>query len=479
MNTKSIPLVNAYCDDVLASHDAVALAQLIDKKEISPQETISAAIERAKKVNPHLNAITEEMYSDAVERMPSSGLMYGVPSFIKDNEAVKGFPTLHGSAALKNTPAEHSSDFFRQFESLGLATIGKSTLPEFGLTATTESTFLGETKNPWNTAFSSGGSSGGSAALVAAGVVPIAHGNDGGGSIRIPAACCGLVGLKPTRGRLRPMEGTDLLPINLVNQGVLTRTVRDTATFLYGAELHHANPDLPPIGHVQGEGKKPLKIAFFINGPEHVLTDSDCGHAVRKAASLCESLGHDVEEIPFPFDHNLGDDFLIYWSMLAFGIHYASKQVVGQAVDKSKLEPFTKAMSRYYLTQCYKTPGAIRRLKQFQATYQHFFDNVDVILSPVLGHPPPKLSYLVSKDINLENTLERLRRFVPFTGIQNVSGGPAVSLPVGMSQTGLPVGVQFASAPGNDKTLLELAFGLEQTGAFLAGDDKINKVVGF
>ncbi|WP_161569553.1 amidase [Veronia nyctiphanis] len=467
-NLPERPAVNAFCNDVLSDLDAVDIAAHIQRGEFSINEVLNASIKRIENVNPTLNALARETYELARTQSQSlpDGLMKGVPSLIKDNENVIGLPTLHGSAAFDEKPATRSSDFVKQFDSLGLMTLGKTTLPEFGLTATTESTHLPPTVNPWNTKFSCGGSSGGSAALVAAGAVPIAHGNDGGGSIRIPASCCGLIGLKPTRGRLHNIQGSEAMPINIVNQGVLTRTVRDTATFLYGAEKYCRNHELPALGHVDSPNDNKLRIGFFINGPEHILTDSDCASAVLKAVKHCESLGHIVEEIPFPFDSKLGDDFLVYWSLLAFSLHVASKHVVGQAAKKDKLEPLTKQMSRNYLTQAYKTPFSISRLKHFAHTYEKVFKDYDVIVSPVLGHPPPKIGYLVGEDISLNSAIERLRRYVPFTAIQNISGAPAISLPIAMSQTGLPIGVQFAASYGNDKSLIELAYALEASEAF-------------
>lgn len=261
--------LNAFCDDALGDLDAVGVADRIKRKEITPDEAVEAAINRAQAVNPSLNAISTEMYAYAkrMAKKPYPGEFSGVPTFIKDNDDVEGFPTTHGSRAVAGVPAKRSSKFVDQFHSLGLVCLGKTTMPEFGLTGTTESSAHGATRNPWNLDHSTGGSSGGSAAMVAAGVVPLAHGNDGGGSTRIPAACCGLVGLKPTRGRLVNVEGSHLLPVNLVHQGVLTRSVRDTAVFYAGAEKHFRNKDLPDIGLVNGPNSRRLRIGFFYRWP--------------------------------------------------------------------------------------------------------------------------------------------------------------------------------------------------------------------
>ncbi|MCG8312119.1 MAG: amidase [Pseudomonadales bacterium] len=454
--------INAYCDDALSDLDAVGVAERIAKKEISATEAVKAAIARANKVNPALNALSREMYDYALGRAktPYQGEFSGVPTFIKDNDDVAGFATTHGSKALSSKPAVRSSKFVDQFHSLGLVCLGKTTMPEFGLTGTTESSAHGPTRNPWNLDHSTGGSSGGSAALVAAGVVPIAHGNDGGGSTRIPAACCGLVGLKPTRGRLVNVEGSELLPVNVVHQGVLTRSVRDTAVFYAGAEKHYCNPELPDLGLVTSPGKKRLRIGFFTDGPDHILSDSDAVGSVHTAAKLCQALGHHVEEIPFPFQAELGDDFLLYWGLLAFVFNNFGGALFKQSVDRKQLEPFTKGLSKFFMKNCWKTPVALKRLRGFQDTYEKVFANIDVMLSPVLGHPPPKIGFL-GPDVAFESTMERLRRFVPFTIIQNVSGAPAIALPIGMSQRHVPVGVQFSAPFGQDQRLLELAFELE------------------
>lgn len=455
--------IHAFCDDALGNLDAVGVAESIRSGDISAQEAIEAAIARAEKVNPALNALSLEMFAHAREQAanPWQGELAGVPTFIKDNDDVEGFPTTHGSRALALHPAKRSSKFVDQFHSLGLIPLGKTTMPEFGLTGTTESNTHGATRNPWNIKHSTGGSSGGSAAMVAAGVVPIAHGNDGGGSTRIPAACCGLVGLKPTRGRLVNVEGSHLLPVNLVHQGVLTRSVRDTAVFYAGAEKHYRNKELPDIGLVNGPAKQRLRIGFFTDGPEHYLSDSDSVSAVHEAARLCVELGHQVEEIAFPYDTALGEDFLLYWAMLAFMFHRFGSSVYGKPMKRRDLEPLTLGLSKYFSRNMYKMPMALKRLRAFKAIYEKAFAGYDVMLSPVLGHPPPQIGYL-GPNVRFDSTMERLRRFVPFTAVQNVSGGPGIALPIGVSRRGVPVGVQFYAPFGEDRRLLELAFELEQ-----------------
>ena len=322
-------LINAYCDDVLGTKDGVELAALIAAGAIQSSEAIEAAIARAQRVNPTLNAIATETFEQARNQHNElgTGLLAGVPSFIKDTDHVKGAPTLMGTRAVPEKPADFSSNFVEQFLSVGLVSLGKSTLPEFGLTATTESLATGSTHNPWNINYSTGGSSGGSAALVAAGVVPLAHGNDGGGSIRIPAACCGLVGLKPSRSRLADTDRSKKMPINIVCHGVISRSVRDTAAFYASVEEHNRNSDLPGIGLVQHPGKERLRIGLFTDTPYTTPSHADSVAVAVNAGKLCENLGHNVETISCPFKAQVIDDFLIYWGMVAFFIHHFGKKL--------------------------------------------------------------------------------------------------------------------------------------------------------
>ena len=459
--------INAFCDDALGNLDATGVAHRIRSKEISPSEAIEAAISRAEKVNPSINAIATKMFAQArsMANTPYEGEFSGVPTFVKDNDDVEGVPTSHGTLALKPTPAKRSSKFVGQLHSLGLICLGKTTMPEFGLTGTTESSAFGATRNPWNLSHSTGGSSGGSAALVAAGVVPLAHGNDGGGSTRIPAACCGLVGLKPTLGRLVNMEGSHLLPINLAHQGVLTRSVRDTAGFYSSAERIFQNKKLPALGLVTGPARERLRIGFFIHGPEHYRSDSDTVSAVQHAAKLCQNLGHEVTEIAYPFKPALADDFLLYWAMLAFSFNNFGRSIYRSRINKNKLERLTVGLSKHFQKNIYKMPMALKRLRSFKHEYEHAFDSFDVMLSPVTGHPPPEIGYL-GPDISFTSSMERLRHFVPFTAVQNISGGPGISLPIGISRANVPIGVQFSAPFGLDKRLLELAFELEEAHPF-------------
>ena len=456
-------VISAYCDDVMGTRDGVGLAALIAAGEIQAYEVVDAAIDRARKVNPALNAIVTETFEQAryQQKMPATGLLAGVPSFIKDNEDVEGVPTLIGTRALPNRPADASSRFVKQFLSAGLVSLGKTTLPEFGLTATTESLVTGSTHNPWNIDYSTGGSSGGSAALVAAGVVPLAHGNDGGGSIRIPAACCGLVGLKPSRGRLPDVEGTEKMLIHIICNGLISRSVRDTAAFYAAIEENYRNLDLPEIGLVQHPGKDRLRIGLFTDPPHDVSSHADSIEVTVKTGKLCEDLGHHVEAIACPFEAQIMEDFILYWGMLAFFIQYFGKKMLDTGFEKRKLEIWTLGLSRFFSKKFLKAPFAIRRLKKFSNRYEKIFEDYDILLSPTLAHAPPKIGYM-GPEVSFETHFERIRQYVAFTPLQNITGAPAISLPMGFSKKGLPIGCQFAAAFGQEKRLLELAFEMEE-----------------
>ncbi len=449
------PAFSAYPDDALGTHDAVSLIAAMRSGSVSPAEVLAAALDRAHAADARLNAVAAWLPVPTT----ASGPFAGVPSFIKDNEDLAGLPTRQGSRAVPPTPVVRSSAFVDQYARLGFSMLGKSAMPEFGLTATTEPLLGGPTRNPWNPEHSSGGSSGGAAALVAAGVTPIAHANDGGGSIRIPASCCGLVGLKPSRGRLVSRQGLDRLPVAISTQGVLTRTVRDTALFY--AEVERLRCALPPIGHVTGSRGRRRRIAVLFEGMPGLTVTSQVREAVARAARACEGRGHVVEVIDYPFDEQFGHDFLRYWAFLAFAIEHGGRSLYGPGFDRRLLEPLTLGLSGFFRSVAATLPATVLRLRRFEHAYAQVMARYDVLLSPVLSHPAPPIGHLAA-DLDFETHLIRLLRYVPFTAIQNVSGAPAISLPLGVSADGLPIGVQAAAAFGREATLLELAYELEE-----------------
>jgi amidase len=452
--------VHAFTDDALADHDAVAIADLIRKGEVSAREVADAAIARAEKVEPALNAVVYEEY-DRFEPSTVDGLLAGVPTYVKDNTDVRGMPTNHGTAAYVGKPAAKDGPFARQYRSSGMTVLGKSRLPEFGLNASTEFADAEPTHNPWNPEYSPGASSGGSAALVASGVVPIAHANDGGGSIRIPAACCGLIGLKPSRGRHVDADQARSMPINLVSEGVVTRSVRDTATFFAAIERDWRNTALPPVGLVEGPANRRLRVGVLTASLGGVAADDDTAATVAETAARLEKMGHDVSPAELPVGEDFVEDFVNYWGLLAFFASALGKRALDKEFDSNKLDGFTKGLRDTYRRHFYRTPITIFRLSRVKNAYADMLSKHDVVLSPVLAHAPPKLGVL-SPNVPFDELLTRLRHYVAYTPLNNVAGTPAISLPTGATSAGMPIGVQISAAYGDERTLLELAFALEQ-----------------
>ncbi|ULQ45538.1 amidase [Flagellatimonas centrodinii] len=460
---------HAFRDDALGDDDAVGLAARIASGEISAAEACEAAIARAEGMAA-LNAIAHPDFEGArrVATRPVQGVFAGVPTFIKDNVDVAGLPTGHGSAAVTPRPAKGDGPYVRQYRAQGFVNLGKSRLPEFGFNAATEfADGTPPTRNPWAPDYSPGASSGGAAALVASGVVPIAHANDGGGSIRIPAACCGLVGLKPTRGRHVDDTAARGLPINIISEGVVTRSVRDTAHFLAGMERTWRHRKLPPVGLVEGPGRAGLRIAMVIDSITGTATDGPTRAAVEHSARLLADQGHHIEAIAAPVPDSFPDDFTLYWGFLAFMLSRFGRQVLAPGFDARRIDPLSRGLAEHFARHKWRFPGTLLRLRRARAQYAETFRQrrFDVVLSPVLAHTPPRIGYLTPAQ-PFESLIERLRRYVAFTPLNNVAGSPAISLPMGWSAEGVPIGIQLQGAHGAERTLLELAYGLEAAQPF-------------
>lgn len=470
MTAQELPLsVHAFRNDILAHHDATALAELIRSGAVSVQEVVDAALARAGQVEPFINGIAASGFDlgrDIARQGRTAsgqvldGFFAGVPTFIKDNTNIQGLPTGHGSAAITPSPARRTSPYALQMLAQGFVCLGKSTLPEFGFNATTEPAHGQPTRNPWNLAYSSGASSGGSAALVAAGVVPLAHANDGGGSIRIPAACCGLVGLKPSRGRLVDNDAVKALPVNIVSDGVMTRSVRDTANFYAEAESWFHNPGLPRIGKVEGPGNRALKIGLVVDSINGHRTDNDTRNTVEATARQLEKLGHHIVPMAVPVAPSFPGDFALYWAMLAFGVEANGRRLMDPTFDKTRVDGLTHGLDRMFRKQFYRLPGALWRLHRSHHDYAKAMTGFDALLSPVLGHTTPEIGYL-SPDLDFDTLFARLNRYVGFTPLANATGAPALSLPMGRTDHNLPIAVQLMARHGDECSLLELAFALE------------------
>lgn len=454
--------VHAFTDDALAEHDAVGLANLIRRGELGVEEVEAAAIARLQRVAPTLNAMAHTAYDSPRRSTRPDAPFFGVPTVVKDNTDIAGMPTNHGTDAFVARPARADGRYATQFLSAGVTVLGKSRLPEFGLNATTEFRVAPPTRNPWNTGFSVGASSGGSAALVAAGAVPLAHANDGGGSIRIPAAAAGLIGLKPSRHRQIDGEVARTLPLKIISEGVVTRSVRDTAAFVAAMERHWRDPRLPPVGHVEGPARRRLRVGLLLESVTDAVVDAPTRAAVERSARLLEEQGHTVEVLDVPADSRFGDDFVVYWGLLAAMGGDLGRLAFDRSFDARRLDGLTQGLRRSFHRGGFAhTPAALRRLRRSAAQYAAVFDDFQVVLSPVVAHVTPELGYL-SPNVPYDELIQRLRRHVAFTPLQNVAGAPAISLPMGMTETGLPIGVQLSGAYGDERTLLELAFALEE-----------------
>ncbi len=459
-------VVNTFTSDALGVLDAVGVAEAIATKKVSLAEVTEAAIQRVATAQRELSALVLTTYTDArlFARQAPRGPLHGVPVLLKDTDDLRGYPTQFGTGAFRAPKAKQHSAFIKQFFSTGVNCLGKTTMPEFGLLCSAENERWVVTRNPWNTAYMPGGSSSGSAAMVAGGAVPMATANDGAGSIRIPAACCGLVGLKPSRGRLESMAGADLMPVPIVHQGVLTRSVRDTAAFYAAAEAYYRNRRLPPIGHVKNPGRARLRIVWFDNPlpgrAGHI--DEDTYRVQEQTARLLESLGHRVERIAVPLDiEEMTWHFLNYYGMMAYVVSDWGRWVFGAKVNKAQLETFTLGLARRFRRNVFEMPKSMLVLRKAVADATALFaDRCDVLMTPVGAYKTPRIGHF-APDLAYEEICDRAATYASYTGLQNITGAPAISLPLGTDSDGMPVGVQFTAAMGKDARLLELAYELE------------------
>jgi amidase len=454
--------VHAFGDDALGELDAIGLADALRAGSVGRAEVIEAAIARTEAVDPALNGLAYAAFDQAraaASAAPAKGFFSGVPTFVKDNVDVAGQPTMRGTDAWIPQNAGADGEFTRLFLATGPTSVGKTQMSEFGFSASAEHPRLGPVRNPWDTDHTAGASSSGSGAFVAAGVVPIAHANDGGGSIRIPAACNGLVGLKPSRGRLPLDPELRRMPVGIVANGVLTRSVRDTAAFYREAERVWRNPKLAPVGDVTRPGRQRLTIAVVTRS---VLRE--CASEVReltlKSAALLEELGHRVEHVDPPVPPSFVDDFVLYWGFLALTQVRAGRRLFGDTFDRTRLDALTLGLDRHTSRNFHRLPLAIVRLRRLRRRTAEFFRQYDAVLTPTLADETPRIGYLAPTDYR--RVMDRLIDWVAFTPLQNVTGEPAISLPLTQSADGMPVGMMLSADIGQESLLLELAYELEE-----------------
>jgi amidase len=464
--------------DVLGDLDATGLAELVRLGEVHPTELVDAAIDRIEKLDPELNAVIHPRFdaarAEAAGPLPD-GPFRGVPFLLKDIHAYSaGDPYHEGMRFLRDAGWRTSSDAYvtARYRAAGLVFVGRTNVPELGLVPTTEPEAHGPTRNPWDPTRSPGGSSGGSAAAVAAGLVPAAHGNDGGGSIRIPASACGLVGLKPSRGRIS--LGPDCYYSGLLNvEGTLTRSVRDTAALLDVAAGEMpgdpivAPPPLRPFAAEVGAPPGRLRVGLLTQVPGEMATvHPDCVAAAEDAARLLESLGHTVE-----VDHpealeapEWGGRFIVLWSAAAaYNLEDWGRRV-GRWVTADDVEPLTWALAE--MGRSIPTPQALTAqswlMENARQVVQWWADGFDLLLTSTLVDLPTPLGEFAAVPDNPLAALLRSTSFCPFTPPFNVSGQPAISLPLAESSEGLPIGVQLVAAYGREDLLLRVASQLEQ-----------------
>lgn len=453
--------------DVLGELDATALAAAIRARQISPREAIDAAIARAGKVNPRLNFIAADAFEQARTRagQPLQGPFAGAPTLIKDIVDMAGVKAMYGSRAFRDHVANADNAYVAAVKAMGAIPIGKSTVPEFGLTCTTEPVLTGPTRNPWNLERIAGGSSGGSAAAVAAGVVPIAHASDGGGSARIPASICGLFGFKVSRGRL--INAQDNSPIVLGVEGCVSRSVRDTAAWIAATE--RSNNGLPPMGLVTAPSERRLRIGLVTTTPTGAALNPAVRSAVEEAARLCESLGHRVTPTRIGIDFSQFEEaFLLYWSMGAAQLTQDVQRRANGAPIESLLEPLTLQLALHAALASQNARNeAIAKLRQLPPAYARLFADVDVFLTPTLASPPLRIGE-IAPTLPIDQGLAKVREYILYTPLANVAGAPAMSIPLSWSADNLPLGAHFMAAAGQEKMLLELAYELERARPWVA-----------
>lgn len=485
-------------EKLLWENDATALAGLVKKGEVKAEELVEAAISRAEKVNPQINAIAVRLYDHARKRaatMRKTAPFAGVPFVLKDLDVIMAGVPRHAGSRRPPQVFEENSVLLDRYLGAGLVPILTATTPEYGLRLVTESAAFGITRNPWNTGHITGGSSGGPAAMVAAGVVPMAHGGDGGGSIRVPSACTGLVGMKPSRGRVPLTPHVSEAWFGFVSVHALTRSVRDSAALLdltHGADRlspYEARTPTGPFAAAAARDPGQLKIGVFSASPLGLPVSEETMTALDTAVTLVREGGHSVEPVDLSF---VGRDFMTdFGSVVACslaGTIRVEEALAGKPF-RASLERATRILARY--GELFSGGELYAALERLAATTRRIVAETarfDAVLMPLIAHPPPACGSLDAKggDAVVEELVDRLRLtrllrigsvysqlldkslwLTHWPAIQNVTGQPAIALPVHVTAAGLPLGIQAVGRPGDEETLYSLAAQMEKQSGWL------------
>ena len=455
---------------------ATEQAAAVRAGEVSARELVEESLHAIHDMNEELNAFVTTVAeralaeADAVEPGDERPLA-GVPIAVKDLIAwTEGVRTTNGMEAMGDWVPPADSATVRKLRAAGAIVVGKTNTPELGILPVTEPDRFGPTRNPWDTSRTPGGSSGGSGAAVASGMVSLAHGNDGGGSIRIPASCCGLVGLKPTRGRVSWAPDWTEGAIGLPTDGVLSRTVLDTAVALdliHGYEPGDSflvPPPSAPFADAARRDPGKLRFGYTLESPNGAPVDPECQQAVKDAVALLEELGHDVVEANLPADEGYVENFVKVWVGGTGDELHTFDRWLGESLDRSKLEPLTAQMAEISAAlSATELLDAMDYLRRLSRTVLEFWTGHDVLVTPTLAKPPIEIGAL--RPAEGEPPIQMLLNsagWVPFTPVFNVTGQPAISLPLHQTEGGLPVGVQFVGAPAAEELLISLAAQLEK-----------------
>jgi amidase/6-aminohexanoate-cyclic-dimer hydrolase len=467
------------------NYDALGLADLVKKKEVSPQELLDEAIDRTERINPEINAVTIKTYDLAKEQIKAglpAGPFEGVPYLLKDlHLGLKGSVTTSGCKLFADYIPEYDSTLTARYKQAGMVLFGKTNTPEFGLTTTTEPALFGPSRNPWEPGHTTGGSSGGAAAAVAARILPIANASDGGGSIRIPASCCGIFGMKPTRART-PMgpdrsEGWNGLSIS----HAVSLSVRDNAALL-DATTGPESGDLyiapkPERSFLEETTRDPgtLRIAYSAVAAGGTTVDPECIAAVEKGVELCRALGHEVEEAaPVYNAEDLGGALLTFIAAHTANAVQMRAAQLGRELVPDDVEKQTwrmVEMARAMNGSAYANAQTTLQLEIKKVA--RFFETYDVFIQPVLGQPPVALGVIDMNSDDLDAYITRLTTFTPFTSLYNMTGQPSMSVPLHWTANDLPVGTMFTGRYGQEGVLFRLAAQMEKASPWIDKSPKV------